>query len=109
MSATSGTSSDDKERIKSDSPMSFQVWHYICRVVGLRMLFPRPLRLPQKIGDEFVALVHQLAARAAVVFRTDHVLAEERERDGRIAVGDDRVRKHTRIHLAPAHGLGGRG
>ena len=53
-------------------------------------------RLTQQVGDELVATVHELLARPAVVFRADGVLAEERERDGRIAVGDDRVRQHAR-------------
>ncbi len=39
------------------------------------------------------------------VLAADGVLAEQRKRDRRIAVGDDGVGQHAGIHLAPAHGL----
>ena len=55
-----------------------------------------------------VALVHELLARPAAVRRSDGVLAEQRKRDRRVAVGDDGVGQHARIHLAPAHRLGRR-
>ena len=61
-----------------------------------------------QVGDERLAPVVQAAQRAAAVRAADGVLAEERKRDRRIAVGDDRVGQHAGIHLAPAHGLGRR-
>ena len=41
--------------------------------------------------------------RAPAVCRSDGILAEQRERDRRIAIGDDRVRQHAGIDLPPAH------
>src|SRR5262245_49018960 len=73
-----------------------------------RPFFVRGLRFPLQRGDELVTLVHEVLALAAAVLRPDRVLAEQRERDRRIAVGDDGVGKNAGIDLAPAHGFGRR-
>ena len=62
---------------------------------------------PFERGNELGAAVHQPLARAAPVRGADRIFAEHRERNGRIAVGNHRVREHAGIHLAPSHGLGG--
>src|SRR5687768_9501985 len=61
--------------------------------------------LPLEIRDERVALEIERLALALGPPAADRVLAEQRERDRRIAVRDDRVGQHARVHLPPAHGL----
>src|SRR4029453_10850559 len=78
------------------------------------LAFPRPLRggrLPlfSQLDDERLALVVQPLALALAVLAPDGVLAEQRKRDRRVAVGNDGVGQNAGIHLAPAHGLGRRG
>ena len=68
----------------------------------------RGLRLAVQIGDERVALVHELALRATVVFGSDRVFAEQRKRYRRIAVGDDGIGQDAGIDLAPADRFGRR-
>src|SRR4051794_1475872 len=73
--------------------------------VGDVLRLPGGFRLPHQIGDERVAFRDQLAAGAPAVRGSNRVLAEQRERNRRIAVGDDRVGQHARIDLPPADGL----
>src|SRR5678816_1242835 len=65
--------------------------------------------LAPQLGHELVATMVEILAFARVPLAADGVLAEERESDGRIAVGDDCVRKHAWIHLAPGDCLRWRG
>src|SRR5207253_10972262 len=62
----------------------------------------RGLGFARQRRDELRALVDELFALAAAVRRPNGVLAEERERDGRVAVSDDRIRQDARYHRAPA-------
>src|SRR5438552_15060243 len=85
-------------------------WHScILALFGLReALLLRRLRFPCKRHDELISFVHELLASPAPVGRTHGVLAEERERDRRVAIGDDGVGQHAWIDLAPADGFGRR-
>src|SRR3954464_7789209 len=95
--STKGPSSDESVPITSlqISSMAIDLRGFLGHVGGFRGF--RRLRLFQEVGDEGLALVHQAAALAAIVLGADGVLAKQRERDGRVAVGDDGVGEDTGI------------
>src|SRR2546423_9277385 len=72
-------------------PVSLQIGHRLRLLVGLRVRARRVLRLGTQLRDERVALVHQLLPLTAAISGADGVLAEQRERDRRIAIRADRV------------------
>ncbi len=76
------------------------------RFAGYWLLLAGGLRLPQQIGDERLTRVDQFLARPPAIRRSHGVLAEEREADRRIDVGDHRVGQDAGIDLPPAHGFG---
>src|SRR5438034_1384352 len=82
-------------------------WHFcILALFGLReALLLRRLRFPCERSDELISLVHELLASPAPIRRTHGVLAVERERDRRGAIGDDAVGQHARMDPAPAEGF----
>src|SRR5215472_116189 len=72
-------------------------------------LFVRRFGFLRQVGDERVALVHEFFPCPASVRRPNGVLGKKRERNGRIAVGDDGVGEHAGIDLTPADGFRRRG
>src|SRR5258705_6682800 len=90
-------------------PVSLQIGHRLRLLVRLWMRARRALRLGAQRRDERVALVHEPFPGPAAVPRADDVFAEERKRDRRVAIRDDRVGKHPWIDLPPADGLRRRG
>src|SRR5262252_4978506 len=106
-----GTSSLDSVPICFVLPTSYFVlptFVLLLRTDFSVAFFERRFSLARQRSDQRVAPVHELLAHAATVRRSDRVLAEQRKRYRRIAVGDDRVRQYARIHLAPAHRFGRR-
>src|SRR6185295_16261183 len=60
------------------------------------------LRFTCEIGNQAVPMMHELFPGAPAIRRSDRVLAEEWERDRRVAVRDDGVGKDAGIDFAPA-------
>src|SRR5712691_3556165 len=97
-----GPSSDARVPMLRRLPVPFQIRHRLCLLVRLRVRARRVFRLGTQLRDERVALVNQLLPLTAAISGANGVLAEERERDRRIAIRDDRIRQHARIDLSPA-------
>src|SRR6478735_369762 len=101
------TTSSDRRGASRPDPAGLSVPVEFRRFVRDGLRFASLFCLTHKVGDEFVALVQELAARPAAILGTDGVLAEQRKRNRRVAVGHDGVRENTGVHFAPAHRLGG--
>src|SRR6202011_2400813 len=65
-------------------------------------------RLAFQLDEQRPSLMKKLLPRPSAVFRSDRILAEQRERDRGIAVRHDSIGEYAWIHLAPAHGFGRR-
>src|SRR2546430_16357568 len=97
-----GASSEDRVPIAT---LNFQIsslnshrWELSVESSDLSLsLFLNRLGLAREGGDQFVAAVDQLLARPPAVRRADRIFTEERERDRRVAIGDDGVGQHAGI------------
>src|SRR6266851_9259192 len=98
-----GPNSEDRVPIKKLEARSTkpEAGEFLLQTRDFRLAFLLTgFRYPRQVRDQPVPVVHELLALAPAVGRSEHVLAEERKGDGRVAVRDHGVGQHAGVHFA---------